>query len=110
LLQEQKAERVVMHCFSGKWKLVERVVANDWFVTIPTSVISSEHFQRIAREIPLKNLFCETDAPYLHPDKGWPNEPSLVVRAYQKLSEIKGIPLEDVKAMLARNYERVFVN
>lgn len=108
LLQEQKANKVVMHCFSGKWRLVERVITNNWFLTIPTFVVSSEHFQRIAREIPLKNLFCETDAPYLHPDRAWPNEPSLVVRAYQKLAEIKGIPLEDVKAVIARNYERVF--
>lgn len=108
MLQEQKAEKVIMHCFSGKWKLVEQIVANGWYLTIPTSVVSSEHFQRIAREIPLKNLFCETDAPYLHPDKAWPNEPSLVVRSYQKLAEIKGIPLDDVKAVLARNYEKVF--
>ncbi len=108
LLEKAEAKNVIMHCFSGKWKLVERIIANGWFVTIPTSVNSSEHFQRIAREIPLKNLFCETDAPYLHPDKKWPNEPALVVRAYQKLAEIKGIPLEDVENVLARNYEKVF--
>ena len=108
ILEEMKAENVIMHCFSGKWKLVERIVANGWFVTVPTSVINSDHFQRIASEIPLKNLFCETDAPYLHPDKQWPNEPSLVVRAYQKIAEIKGIPLEDVQNVLMRNYERVF--
>lgn len=108
LLEEEKAENVIMHCFSGKWKLVERIVANKWFLTIPTNVTASEHFQRIAREIPLTHLFCETDSPYLHPDKQWPNEPALVVRAYQELAKIKGIPIEDVAAVLQRNYEKVF--
>ncbi len=108
ILEQLKAERVVMHCFSGKWKLVEKIIANGWFLTIPTSVISSEHFQRIAREVPLTHLFCETDAPYLHPDKQWPNEPALVVRAYEKLAEIKGIEVEDVAKVIERNYEKVF--
>ena len=108
ILERMKAEKVIMHCFSGKWKLVERVVAHPWFLTIPTSVIASEHFQRIALEIPLTRLFCETDAPYLHPDKHWPNEPALVVRAYEKLAAIKGVPLEDVQVVLQRNYEKLF--
>ncbi len=108
ILEKENAEQVIMHCFSGKWKLVERVVANKWFLTIPTNVTVSEHFQRIAREIPLTHLFCETDSPYLHPDKAWPNEPALVVRAYQELAKIKGIPIEDVAAVLQRNYEKVF--
>ena len=97
-----------MHCFCGKWSLAERIRNNGWFLTVPTSVTKSEQFQRVAKEMPLSQLFCETDAPYLHPEKGWPNEPTLVVESYKKIAELKNIPLEQVKKTLAGNFTRLF--
>lgn len=108
LLEKLKAKKVVMHCFSGKFPLVKKILDNNWMLTVPTSVISSEHFQKIAKEAPLENLFCETDSPYLHPFKQWPNEPALVVESYRKLAQMKNVPLEDVKKKIFENYLRVF--
>lgn len=108
LLQKQKAKKVIMHCFSGNFKLLKMIIENGWYVTIPTSVKNSEHFQKVIRETPIEKLFCETDSPYLHPDKEWPNEPANVLESYKKISEIKGISLNEVKSRIFENYQKLF--
>lgn len=108
ILEKLGAKKVIMHCFSGNFSLVKRIVQNNWFLTVPTSVKNSEHFQRIIKETDIKNLFCETDSPYLHPDKKWPNEPMNVIESYKKIAEIKNIPLEEAKTKVFENYRRLF--
>ena len=110
LLEQRGAKKVIMHCFCGKWKLVERIIANGWYITVPTSVTRSEQFQRYAKELPLSQLFCETDAPYLHPDKNvreLSNEPAHVLVSYQAIADAKGISLSAVRDALYENYQRL---
>ena len=108
ILEKNGAKKVIMHCFSGKFSLVKRIIENGWFLTIPTSVKNSEHFQKIILETPIEQLLCETDAPYLHPDKQWPNEPMNVVVSYEKIAELKGLKLDDVKKKIFSNYQILF--
>jgi TatD DNase family protein len=100
-----------MHCFSGKWSLAQRIIANGWYLTVPTSVTRSEQFQRYAKEMPLSQLFCETDAPYLHPDKTvttLSNEPANVVVSYEWIAKLREMKVEEVKKQLFENYQTLF--
>jgi TatD DNase family protein len=101
-------KKIVMHCFSGNFKLVEKILENNWILTIPTSVKNSQHFQKVIEVAPIKNLLCETDSPYLHPNKEFPNEPKNVIESYKKISEIKKIPLKEVEKTLEENYANFF--
>ncbi len=107
-LERSKAKKVIMHCFSGKLMLAEAIVKNGWYLSIPTSVRNSEHFQNLIRQTPITQLLCETDSPYLHPRKEFPNEPANVVESYQMIAKLKDVPLEDVEAQLEKNYEKLF--
>ena len=108
LLEKLNYKKIVMHCFSGNLKLVKRIVENNWILTIPTSVKNSQHFQKVIEIAPMENLLCETDSPYLHPDKEFPNEPKNVIESYKKIAEIKKIPLEKVEKILEKNYANFF--
>jgi TatD DNase family protein len=109
ILERMKAKKVIMHCFSGDFNLIKRIVENNWFLSIPANVAFSEHFQKIVGEVPIENLFCETDSPYLHPIRGkYDNEPANVVESYKKIAEIKGISLEECEKAIEENYKRVF--
>lgn len=108
LLEEVGAVRVVMHCFSGKMILVDRIVKNGWCLSIPANVRYSQQFQDVVKRVPVENLFCETDSPYLHPFKEWPNEPANVVESYKKIAEIKGLSLKEVEKKIEENYKRIF--
>jgi TatD DNase family protein len=107
-LENLNYKKIVMHCFSGNFKLVKRIIKNNWMMTIPTSVKNSQHFQKVIEITPIENLLCETDSPYLHPDKKFPNEPANVIESYKKISEIKNIPLKEVEKILEKNYANFF--
>ncbi len=111
LLEKYKAKKVIMHCFSGKRKLVERIIQNGWYLTIPTSAAYATQFQEYALLVPLEQVFCETDAPFLHPDKGKgiTNEPGNVSTSYNVLAQAKHVSLEEVTQALCANYQKLFL-
>lgn len=110
ILEKLGAKKVIMHCFCGKRKLVERILNNKWYLTVPTSVKNSQQFQDNAEIAPIEQLFCETDSPFLHPDKLNNNEPANVIVSYKKIAEIKKIKVEEVKKCVFKNYIRFFRN
>ena len=110
VLERLGAKKVLMHCFSGGMKLVNKIVENRWFLSIPSSVKYNEHFQKIVEIVPLENLFCETDSPYLHPNREKNNEPMSVIESYKKIAEIKGLKLEEVAIKIWENWERMIKN
>jgi len=105
-----KNNKVLMHCFCGKKKLVKRIISNSWSLSIPGNVKFSSQFQEMVELAPLEQLFCETDTPFLHPDKKFPNEPSNVIESYKKIAEIKKLSLDEVEKQIKKNYERLFHN
>ena len=108
LLEKLNYNKIIMHCFSGNMKLVSRIINNNWNLSIPANVKHSEHFQKIVEVTPIENLFCETDSPFLHPDKLRDNEPSNVIESYKKISEIKNLPLVEVEKQIEENYNELF--
>lgn len=108
ILENSNIKKVIMHCFSGKFSLVQRIIGNGWFLSIPTNVIYSEQFQENVRKIDIKNLLCETDAPYLHPQRKGENEPVNVIESYKKIAELKGLPLKEVEKRIEENYYSLF--
>ena len=109
LLEQEKAKKVIMHCFSGKKKLVQRVADNGWSCSIPTCVTRSEQFQNIINTLPIKQLFAETDAPYLSPFKDTRNEPAYIVESYKMIAKIKKLTLEETKNLIFQNYQKLFL-
>jgi TatD DNase family protein len=108
LLKSHAMKKVVMHCFCGKKRLVKEIMDNNWSITIPTSIVRAQQFQDIAKIVPITQLFCETDTPYLSPIKGQWNEPTNVIESYKKIAEIKGMELFEVGQNIYMNYQRLF--
>ncbi len=110
ILKELKAKKVIMHCFSGNFKLVDEIIKEGWFFSIPANVKFSEHFQKIVEKSPIEQLFCETDSPFLHPYKkpGMVNSPENVIESYKKISEIKKMTLKETEKRIEENFEKVF--
>jgi TatD family hydrolase len=108
ILEKNKAKKVIMHCFNGNFNLIKRIIENKWIITIPTNVKHSQHFQKIIQDCPIDQLLCETDSPYLHPDKEYPNQPANVIESYKKIAEIKKIKLSDVESQLESNFNKLF--
>ena len=108
ILESSSLKKIVMHCFCGKKSLVKRIANNGWSITIPTTVVRSQQFQDIAKNVPITQLFCETDSPYLSPNKEQLNEPAFVAESYKKIAEIKQMDLKEVANNIYMNWQKVF--
>ena len=108
MLERSNAKKVLMHYFSGKLSLADRIINNKWFLSIPTCVVYSEHFQNIIKRAPIEQLLCETDSPYSHPEKKFPNEPANVIESYKMISKIKNLSLIRVEKQIEENFTVLF--
>ena len=108
MLESSKLKKIVMHCFCGKKSLVKRIADNGWFLTAPTIVVRSQQFQELVKNVPISQLFCETDSPYLSPYKDKFNEPAFIIESYNKIAELKGMDINEVINNINMNWQKVF--
>ncbi len=87
---------------------MKRIEAGGWWMSIPPIIGHSEHFQKMAKEVSLKNLLTETDAPFLPPVKGERNEPKNVLVTIQKISELRHLDVEETKKIIFMNAQNIF--
>ncbi len=98
----------ILHCFGGSVKLAEEAVMSGSLISIPTSVVYSKQKQEMVREIPLKDLVLETDAPFLAPVPRTRNEPINLKLSVQKIADIKGVDIAVVEDTTTENAKRFF--
>ncbi|MBI2141505.1 TatD family hydrolase [Candidatus Woesearchaeota archaeon] len=101
-------KKAVLHAFHGSLKLVKEAAAAGFYVTIPTNIQRSSHFQAIAKTLPLSRLLTETDAPFLASEKGGKSEPAHVAATVARIAEIKGMVAEEVANIIYSNYQHLF--
>jgi len=109
ILECEKCDKVIMHCFTGGIKLAERIVKNGWMLSIPTNIVFNGVIQDIVKKAPIQNLLCETDSPYFNPFHLKRNEPCFVVESYKKIAEIKGMELVEIEEAIEENFKKLFV-
>lgn len=70
----------------------------------------SNQYDSLLREIDLKHFLLETDCPYLtpKPHRGKRNEPLYVKYVAQKIAEVRGVDISEVKKKTTENARRVF--
>ncbi len=109
LLEQHNAKKVIMHCFSGKKSVWQKIKDNKWYCSIPTNCVKSEYFQQLIAFMPITQLFAETDSPFLSPFKDKRNEPAFVVETYKIIAQIKKMELKEVENCLWKNYQDIFL-
>lgn len=101
----------VMHCYSGSVEMAREFIKLGFYISLAGPVtFKNAHIPKdVAREIPLEWLLIETDSPYLapHPLRGKRNESSFVVETAKVITELRGMPLEDLESSLEANYKRL---
>lgn len=102
----------VLHCFTGTERLARwaldfgLLVSFAGIVTLPKAA----SLRQVARLVPENRLLVETDSPYLAPvqNRGKRNEPAMVTKVVDCLSEVRGEKVEDLDAAVTANYSLLF--
>ena len=102
----------VLHCFGGGWEMAQAALELGFMISFAGTVTfkKAEAIREVARQVPLDRLLIETDCPYLAPVpvRGRRNEPAYVVHVAKCLADLRGMTVEDVGRVTARNFARLF--
>jgi len=108
VLDSQAETEVVMHSFGGGAELIRKALDQNFFFSIPPSIVRSKTLRKLARIVPIEKIFFESDAPFLSPNPGERNEPVNISVIAMVLSGITGVAESEIREKVLENTKRVF--
>ena len=114
ILKDESAKDVggVLHCFSGSVEMAREVMNQNFLISIagPVTFKNANRLLDVVRYVPDDMLLIETDCPYLAPEpyRGKRNESAYIKMIAEKISKIKGKPLEYIEQITTSNAKRLF--
>ncbi len=102
----------IIHCFSGSYEEAEKALDIGFYISFSGIVTykNSKELRKIAEQMPLDRMLCETDTPYLAPVpyRGQGNQPAYVAEVYKCLAELKSMELEKFAEAVESNCRNLF--
>ncbi|NLJ79616.1 MAG: TatD family hydrolase [Firmicutes bacterium] len=102
----------LLHCYSGSLETAQeyRKMGHYFSFGGPITFRNAHKLRGIVAQMPLEWVLLETDCPYLtpHPYRGKRNEPSYLEYVAQKLAQIHGVSVEEIKRVTAENTRKFF--
>jgi TatD DNase family protein len=112
ILEEERAERVVLHCFSGDSAGAREASARGYFSSFSGNVTYPKNGELLlaAAEVPADLLLVETDSPFLAPQalRGKDNAPANVRHVVEALAVARGEDPGEVAQRTNANARRAF--
>ena len=112
VLDEERAERAVLHCFSGDATIARECVARGWFLSFAANITypKNEHLRAAAAAAPIDRLLVETDSPYLAPQsmRGRDNEPANAVAVVEELARVRDATFDAIAGATSANARTAF--
>lgn len=101
----------VFHCFTGNTEQAYRAIDLGFLLGIGGIVTyKNAGLDKVVKDIDLKHIILETDAPYLSPVpyRGKPNESSYLIYIAEKIADLKGCTIEEVARITTQNANKIF--
>ncbi|HCP08296.1 MAG TPA: hypothetical protein DIT25_00645 [Candidatus Moranbacteria bacterium] len=111
ILQNNPVKKAgVIHSFMGSRKIAKKFIELGYKIGMNGVITYSESYDKLIREMELKDIVLETDCPYLTPvpHKGERNEPLHVRLVAKKIAQIKETSLEELQKMTLHNSQELF--
>ena len=106
-----KGLRGIFHCFSGTYTNACEIIETGFYLGIGGVVTyKNSGVADAIKDIDLKHIVLETDAPYLTPApfRGKRNESSYLQYVAQKIAEVKNISVDEVAEVTTKNAGQVY--
>lgn len=118
ILREEKVKRAgkpvegVMHCYSGSVEMAREVLELGMYISVGGVLTfkNAKKLVEVVEEIPIEKILTETDCPYLSPVpfRGKRNDSSNIKYVVEKMSELKGMAVEEIEAIMIENAKMAF--
>jgi TatD DNase family protein len=105
LLEKHSVTKAHFHWFKGDRETIERMIRNDYFVSITPDVLYEREIQQLVMSYPIERLMVETDGPWRFEGvfQERMTHPGMMHRSIEKIAEIKGLSESAVYKQLLRN-------
>ena len=104
--------KAVLHCFCGDMAFAERAVDAGFYLGFGGIITykNAPKVAEVARQIPLRHILLETDAPFLAPTplRGKRNEPAYIPHTAEFLARLKNISTAEVITETTANFYKLF--
>ena len=111
VVRQHPTARGVFHCFTGSVTQAKKIIELNFILGIGGVVtFKNAGLDRVIAETGFSSVILETDAPYLAPVpfRGKRNEPAYMKFVLEKLSQISGLPIDEIKQLTTENSQRLF--
>lgn len=111
VVKEFPGVRGVFHCFSGTEVEAHQLMELGFYLGIGGVVtFKNAGLDKVVEAVGLSHLMLETDAPYLAPIpyRGKRNEPGYTRFVAEKLSQVLGLPVDEVEKITTANAKKLF--
>lgn len=101
----------VFHCFTGTLEQAHHIIDLGFFLGIGGVVtFKNSGLDKVVKELDLKHIILETDAPYLSPTphRGKRNESAYMLKTAEKIATIFEKPLDEIAAITTENAKQLF--
>ncbi len=101
----------VFHCFGGSQKDADRITSLGFYLGIGGVVsFKNSGLAEVIKNIDLKHIVLETDAPFLAPDpfRGKRNESAYIVNIAEKIALLQNTTVENIANTTTQNALKVF--
>jgi len=102
----------VLHCFSGSKEMAKEILDLGFYIAFGGTLTfkNARRAVEVAEYVPLDRILIETDSPYLAPvpERGKRNDSRLIRYVAEKLSEIKGVSIEEIENITFNNAKKCF--
>jgi TatD DNase family protein len=112
ILDDEKAQQVIFHCFSGDKTFAQELVKRGWYLSFAgTCTFKNAQSLRDALQVtPLENVLVETDAPFLTPMpyRGYPNSSYMIPLTLATMAKEMNVDINTVADATRTNAEKLF--
>ena len=112
ILQEEKADNGVIHCFSEDISFAKAALDLGFYISFSGIVTfkNAKEVQAACQFVPDDRILVETDAPYLAPTphRGKLNQPAYTRHTAEFVAQLRGTDFEQLAQITTDNFFRLF--
>ncbi len=112
ILDEEKAQQVIFHCYSGDKEFAQELVKRGWYLSFAGTCTfkNAQSLRDALQVIPLENVLVETDAPFLTPMpyRGYPNSSYMIPLTLATMALEMNVDINTVADATRSNAEKLF--
>lgn len=106
MVAEAGIDRAVFHWYSGPLDILDRIIADGYYVSCTPALAASPAHRKAIRHAPLERVLVETDCPVAYQGKA--SEPALLTETIRQLSLLKGLPAQKVANITTATARRFY--